>query len=350
MKALFLCAGKGTRMRPISYSVPKHLIPVGNKPVLQRNVEMVLRAGINDIGMVVSPSTKDLYREYLGKKKWGADFHYIEQNDPKGLAHAVQCGRDFVGEEPFLVYLGDNLLGLELNRMINEYRESSTDASILLKSVSNPERFGVAKVEEDNVTGLVEKPEDPPSNLAIVGVYLLNSKIFDAIEEIDFSARGELEITDAIQQLIDWDYRVKFSSFDGWWVDVGRPGDAIKANKVLVQEMSARTDRAVKVNTSLKNPESVIISENAELENCELVGPTVIGDSVISDSKIGPNVSIGDNCNIEDSRISDTIVMKGVKLSGGGVTKSLIGEEVELNLPSGDFEIRIGNQGTIKLR
>lgn len=347
MKALFLCAGRGTRMRPISYSLPKHLIPVGNKPVLQRNVEMVVEAGIKDIGMVVSPSTEDHYRRFLGGEKWGANFEYIQQKNPKGLAHAVNCGRNFVGEEPFVVYLGDNLLQWELDEMLKNYRNSKAVASVLLQSVENPERFGVAEIEKGRVEGLVEKPENPPSDMAIVGVYLFDSGVFDAIEKIEPSDRGELEITDAIGELIDRGEEVSFSSFEGWWVDVGRPEDALEANRLVIEDMEdhlgCSEDRL-----KIENKENVKISGQADTRDCEVIGPAVIGSrSSISNCRIGPNVSVGKDCELRDVEVSNSIIMDGVELSGGKLQDSLLGNETRLELPDSSFRIYLGDRGRI---
>lgn len=347
MKGVFLCAGKGTRMRPVSYSTPKHLIPVANKPILQYNIEKVINAGISDVGLVVSPEMKSLYRESLGTSKWGASITYIHQEDPQGLAHAVACAREFVGNEPFLVYLGDNLLHSGLDQMVKNFHEEKPAGSILLAQVDDPERFGVAEIEAGNIVNLVEKPDNPPSNLAIVGAYLFNREIFSAIQKIEPSDRGELEITDAIAQLIDEGKQVVPSELEGWWLDVGRPSDALRANRVLLKEIEGSLEDEVS-NTELTDRSQITVSEDSEVKNSELRGPVHLASGArVENSTLGPNVSLGSRVKLRDAEVEDSIIMEGAEIEKVDLRQSLIGEKVEIKLTGDRIETIVGDGAKI---
>ncbi len=347
MKGVFLCAGKGTRMRPISYSVPKHLIPLANKRILQYNVEKVIDAGIDEIGLVVSPEMENAYREVLGTSKWGASISYIHQENPQGLAHAVACARDFVGDEPFLVYLGDNLLESGLEEMVSDFRTDNSLASILLASVEDPERFGVAEIENGEITNLVEKPDHPPSNLAIVGSYLFEKEIFEAIENIEPSDRGELEITDAIAELISKGGKVTPSRIEGWWLDVGRPADAIEANRVLLEDADLELEGDPR-NSELKNRSKLGIPKNSRIEDSLIEGPARLGEEVeVINSTIGPNVSIGEGVTIKNAEITDTIIMAGSKIENVELSGSLLANDARIELGGSTISAKLGSQAEI---
>jgi len=347
LKGVFLCAGKGTRMRPISYSVPKHLIPLANKRILQYNVEKVIDAGIDEIGLVVSPEMENAYREVLGTSKWGASISYIHQEDPQGLAHAVACARDFVGDEPFLVYLGDNLLESGLEEMVSDFRTDKSLASILLAHVDDPERFGVAEIENGEITNLVEKPDHPPSNLAIVGSYLFEKEIFEAIEKIEPSDRGELEITDAIAKLISEGGVVTPSRIKGWWLDVGRPADAIEANRVLLEDADLKLE-GKPTNSELRNRSKLGIPKTSRIEDSLIEGPARLGDDVeVINSTIGPNVSIGEGVTIKNADISDTIIMSGSKIEDVDLSDSLLANDARIELDGNPISAKLGSQAEI---
>ncbi len=350
MKGVFLCAGKGTRMRPVSYSTPKHLIPVANKPILQYNIEKVIEAGITEVGLVVSPEMESLYRSQLGDSQWGASITYIHQEDPRGLAHAVDCARDFTENQPFLVYLGDNLLHSGLSEMVDDFRKNEPAGSILLAPVDDPERFGVAEIEDGKIVDLVEKPDQPPSNLAIVGAYLFNQEIFSAIDRIEPSDRGELEITDAIARLIDDGHQVTPSELQGWWLDVGRPSDALKANRVLLEEIEGSIS-GNNENTEFTNRSKVNIPNSNEIDNSKLRGPVTAGEGArIIDSTLGPNVSIGKNVELKDAEIKNSIIMDKAKIEKAKVVRSLIGENAEVILNGNHVETTLGNQAKIEAK
>lgn len=349
MKGVFLCAGKGTRMRPISYSTPKHLIPVANKPILQYNIEKVIEAGIKEVGLVVSPEMESLYREHLGTSKWGASITYIHQENPRGLAHAVDCARDFVGQEPFLVYLGDNLLHSGLTEMVADFQEKRPAGSILLAPVEDPKRFGVADIEDGKIVDLVEKPDDPPSDLAIVGAYLFRSEIFSAIERIEPSDRGELEITDAIARLIAEGKQVTPSELEGWWLDVGRPSDALRANRVLLGEIQSDLSGSIR-GTEITNRKKISVAGSSSVEGSKLEGPIHVGrNAKVVNSSLGPNVSIGEGVELRDVETENSIIMREAKVLEAEIARSIIGAKAEVKLDGKGIETTVGNQAKIRI-
>lgn len=332
MKAIILCAGEGTRMRPLTYTGAKHLIPVANKPVIFYSIEAVAQAGIKELGIVVSPHREEEFQLTVGDgSRWGMKVFYILQHQPKGLAHAVACAREFVGREPFLVYLGDNLLENGVADFVREFERGHANASIVLYEVEDPRSFGVAQLQDGQIVRVIEKPKDPPSNLAIVGVYLFDEKIFDAISEIKPSWRDELEITDAIQRLIDKGYRVTPHLVQGWWKDVGKPDDMLQANRLLLERITPQIEGELDSRSQIKG--RVQLASGAKIINSELRGPLVIGaGAIIEDSFIGPFTAIGPRVTIRHSEIEYSIVMEGSTLEGiGRVDHSLIGRNVQIS-------------------
>ncbi len=312
MKAIILCAGKGTRLRPLTHTTAKHLIPVANKPVLFYSLETIKNAGITDVALIVSPTNEKLFREFIGNgESFGMKIEYVVQEEPKGLAHAVWVAKDFLGDEDFLMYLGDNLIMEDLKPFIDDFKESGVDASILLTPVDDPRRFGVAVVEGSRVIKVVEKPKDPPSNLAIVGGYLFKPVIFEGIKNIKPSWRGELEITDAIEYLIEKGHTVKGHVIYGWWKDTGKPEDLLEANRKILEGMKG-TRILGDVDEKSVVQGSVEIGEGSVVVNSVLRGPIVIGkNSVIKNSYVGPYTSIGDNVTVDSCEIENSIVMDG---------------------------------------
>ncbi len=353
MKAIVLCAGEGTRLRPLTHTSAKHLIPVANRPVILYTLEAIRAAGIDEIGVVVSPNVEEEFKLALGDgSKWGVRISYILQESPKGLAHAVSCAHDFLSDEPFLVYLGDNLLENGVVEIVREFQKSRAGASLLLTAVKDPTSFGVASLERDRIVRLVEKPKVPPSNLAVVGVYLFSSKIFEAISQIKPSGRGELEITDAIQRLIDQGIEVKPHLVKGWWKDVGRPEDMIDANRLILEKIEPAAHSEVGPDSKVTG--RVLIAEDVQIRTSELRGPLVIGPgAVIENSFIGPFTSIGPSVRIMGSEIEHSIVMAGASITGAGrIDHSLIGRNVRIyrgeQLPA-TFHFVIGDNSEVRL-
>ncbi len=311
MKGLILCAGKGTRLRPLTYTTAKHLIPVANKPVILYNLEFMLQAGVREIAIVVSPENEKLFLEVLGDgSKFGMSLTYVIQHEPKGIAHAVYQAKEFLKSDPFLMILGDNLIFENIETIVKDFSASSFDATILVSQVPDPRAYGVAVLENGKVKYLVEKPKQPPSNLAIVGVYLFKPVIFEAIENIKPSWRGELEITDAIQYLVERERNVTAHLISGWWKDTGKPEDLLDANRKILDStketyLLGTTDE----NTIIQG--RVCVGKGSFISNSVIRGPVIIGENArILNSYVGPYTAIGnhvtlDNCEIENSILMD---------------------------------------------
>lgn len=319
-------------MRPLTYTGAKHLIPVANKPVISHIIETIVAAGIRELGIVVSPHREEEFKLTLGDGScWGLKISYILQRQPRGLAHAVSCAQDFIGRESFLVYLGDNLLEHGVTGFVHEFESGHANASIVLVEVEDPRSFGVAQLTDGQIVKVIEKPKDPPSNLAIVGVYLFDHRIFEAIREITPSWRDELEITDAIQRLIEKGCRVTPYLVQGWWKDVGKPDDMLHANRLLLERLTTRLEGEVDTRSQVKG--RVQVAPGAKIFNSELRGPLVIGEgAVIEDSFIGPFTAIGPRVTVCESEIEYSIVMEGSKLEGvGRIDHSLVGRNVHIS-------------------
>lgn len=328
MKGLILSGGRGTRLRPLTYSLPKQLVPVANKPILHFVVEDLARAGIGDIGVIYSPETGDEVMRSLGSgERWGINLTYIHQAEPLGLAHAVKTARGFLGDSSFVMYLGDNLIDSGIQQFVQEFADQRADSIILLKEVVDPTRFGVAVVDaEGRVLRLVEKPQEPPSNLALVGIYLFSPLVHEAIDQIKPSWRGELEITDAIQQLVNDGHRVTAHVLDGWWLDTGKKDDMLEANRVVLDGLIKQEIRG-SVDDLSQITGRVSLGSGAEILNSQVRGPAVIGSGTrVCNSFIGPYTSIGDNCLVENSCIEFSVVMEGSQIQDvAKLDESLIG-------------------------
>jgi len=353
MKAVVLCAGEGTRLRPLTHTSAKHLIPVANRPVIEYTLEAIKRAGIQEIGVVVSPNVEEEFKGALKDgSQWGVKITFIRQERPQGLAHAVSCAREFVGNDPFMVYLGDNLLEQGVSKIVSDFQSNGAGASLLLTRVDDPTSFGVACLEGDRIVKLVEKPQEPPSNLAVVGVYLFSPQIFEAIEGIEPSWRGELEITDAIQRLIDQGVEVKPHLVEGWWKDVGRPEDMIDANRLILEKIEADVQSAVGSDSKLVG--RVAIDQNVVIKNSEIRGPVKIeSGAIIENSFLGPFTSIDHDVRIIDSEIEYSIVMAQASIEGAGrIDHSLIGRNVRIHYrehPPETYHFIIGDNSEVQI-
>ncbi len=328
MKGLILSGGKGTRLRPITHYLSKQLIPVANKPVLFYSLEAMQEAGVKDVGIVIGDTWREIKEIVQDGKKWDLKVTYIHQEAPLGLAHAVMISEDFIGKEPFVMYLGDNILKEGIKRFVREFEEKLPDAQIFVSEVSNPQDFGVVIIKEGKIVKLVEKPKKPKSNLALVGVYIFNHHIFEAVKNLKPSWRGEYEITDAINWLLNNKYRVNYLKVKGWWKDTGKPEDLIEANRIILEDLTREIKGKVK---NSKITGKVNIGENTTIENSHLRGPVIIGKNcIIKDSYIGPFTSINDGCEIIKAEIEDSIIMEGSKIIEieGRIEESIIGKEV----------------------
>jgi len=348
---LILSGGLGTRLRPLTYSQQKQLIPVANKPILFYAIDDLIDANIHDIGIIVGPN-KNLVIETVMSVEWDANIRFIQQETPLGIAHAIKISKDFIGDDSFILYLGDNILKGGVVDQVTDFKNSDCECSIFLMKVDNPEAFGIALLNDNNeVVKLIEKPKKPLSNLAVIGVYLFRSKVFNAVEEIKPSNRNLLEITDAIQWLIDHDYKVKSTLVTKWWKDTGKPEDILEANRLILDDLDS--DQSVKVKGKIRG--RVSIGKGTKLnENSVIKGPAIIGrDCLIKDSYIGPYTSIGNNCKIFNSELEDSVVMDGVMLVNiGNIIDSLIGRDVTMeknsSVPKGNKFI-IGDNSQVRL-
>jgi len=347
MKGLILSGGAGTRLRPITHTSAKQLVPVANKPILFYGIEDMATAGITDIGIIIAPETGDEIREAVGDgSRFGVEITWIPQDEPLGLAHCVLISRDFLGEDEFVMYLGDNMLEQGLSDFVENFRLSREaalaptlggpslqmpSAQILLAEVDNPRAFGVAEIGPDEeVVRLVEKPDEPPSNLALVGIYLFGSSIHDAVAAIEPSPRGELEITDAIQWLIDDGQRVCHEVLRGWWIDTGKKDPLLECNRLVLDTLSRSIEGDLDERSHVDG--RVVLEAGATLVNSTVRGPAVIGaGSCITDSHIGPYSSIAVDCVVTDSEIDNSVVLRRATIVGvPRLTDSLVGRDTEI--------------------
>jgi len=335
MKGLVLAGGSGTRLRPLTYSGAKQLVPIANRPILLYVIDNLVDAGITDIAVILSPETGTEIRSVLGNgSDLGASFTFITQDRPGGLAHAVATARAFLDGSDFVMYLGDNLIGTKIREPVTAFRERrELGAWVMLKEVSNPSAFGVAEVDESGqVVRLVEKPKEPRSNLALVGIYMFRASIFDAIAQIKPSARGELEITDAIAKLIELGGRVHFSHVDSWWLDTGKKDDILLANDTVLDDW---LEGAIvgEVDSASSIAGRVRIEKGARVERSVIRGPVVIGaGATISDSKIGPFTSVGEGVRISHSTVEHSVILRDSEISNiPRLEDSLIGKRVRVH-------------------
>ncbi len=353
LKGLILSGGAGTRLRPITHTSAKQLVPVANKPVLFYGIEALVAAGVSEIGIVIAPETGEEIRAAVGDgAALGARVTYIPQAEPLGLAHAVLTAEDFLGPDPFVMYLGDNLLRDGITGLVEAFRSNGPDALILLTQVLDPEHYGVAELDGERIVRLVEKPVDPPSDLALVGVYMFTSKVFEAARAIEPSPRGELEITDTIQHLIDTGHTVEQHRVRGWWKDTGQLADMLEANRLVLEDIAPRIDGEL-VDSKVEG--RVVVEAGARVSGSQVRGPAVIAaGSTISDSYIGPYTAIDRDCEVTRSEVEHSILLAGASVRDlpSRMEASLLGRDVRIGRADGPpktLQMLVGDRSELTL-
>lgn len=354
MKGLILSGGKGTRLRPLTYTSAKQLVPVANKPVLFYAIEALAAAGIREVGIVVGDTQAEIRAAVGDGSTWNVNVTYIEQDAPRGLAHAVLISEAFIAGEPFVVYLGDNLLNKGISGFVEEFVREAPAAQILLARVADPQMFGVAELENGRVVRLIEKPKEPRSDLALVGVYMFSPAVFDSVKVIRPSFRNELEITDAIQNLIDRGLEVRPHIVDGWWKDTGKLDDMLEANRLILDTIARRIEGSVDAESRVEG--KVIIEAGAVIERSVVRGPAIIGARArIINAYIGPFTSIMNDVEIRDSEVEHSIILEGSTISNlvSRVEDSLIGKNVRIyRLPvkPSAYRFMLGDNSEVGIR
>jgi glucose-1-phosphate thymidylyltransferase len=353
LKALIASGGRGTRLRPITHTQNKHLIPIANKPILYYAIEAAVDAGIKEIGIVHNADSREV-PEYVGDgSKWGVNISYIPQDQPGGLAQVIQLAEDFVRKENFIFYLGDNMVVGGLKRFIEDFEKQQCNCLLTLAKVKDPERFGVPEFQGGRIVGVEEKPKSPKSRYAVAGIYVYDFHIFEAVKSLKPSSRGELEISDAHQHLIDKGYKVGYTEITGWWKDTGKPVDLLEANRLVLDNATARNDGEVDQLSDVAG--KVVIEAGAKIINSKVRGPAIIGkDAVIENSYIGPFTSIGDRTQVKDSEVEYSIILRDCKIVSVGIRieGSIFGNDVEIVEANGKPRVHrfmIGDQSRIEI-
>ena len=349
MKGIILHGGHGTRLRPLTHTGPKQLLPIANKPMSQYCIESIKDTGINEIGIVIGGIGANKVKEYYGDgKEFGVKITYISQEYPKGIAHAIQLCKNFVNEEKFLVFLGDNIIQKRIDKIAEEFENSNADASILLCEVDNPSRFGIADLKDGKIIKIMEKPKDPPTNLAVTGIYFLTPKIFEIIKRLKPSWRNELEITDALQMLLEEGNKITYDTITDYWKDTGTPEDILNANKEILKNLKSSFEGQKENNVMIEG--NVIVGKNTIIKNnCRIIGPTIIGKNCIieENSFLGPNTSIGNNTKISKSNIQDSIIMENCEIiSDIKIKNSIISSNSKINQANNESKVLLLGEGT----
>jgi glucose-1-phosphate thymidylyltransferase len=352
MKALVLSGGKGTRLRPLTFTCAKQLIPVANKPILGYVLDQVASTSIKKVGVITAPETGQFVKDYVGDgSNWNLSVNYISQ-EPLGLAHAVKTARRFLGQDSFVMCLGDNVTGQGLTKFVRKFKSEQLDALIILKEVENPSDFGIAKLDEKgNITKLVEKPKTPMGNLAIIGTYLFSSKVHQAIEKIKPSLRGELEITDAIQEMINMGFKVQAEILKSWWLDTGKKDDILSANAKILDVYIERDLKGTMTNSTIDG--RVKVEPGARIASSTIRGPCVIGkNTVIENSFIGPYTSVGDWSQIINSHLEYCVIQENVTIKDvERLEDSLIGKNAKVtrNQRNRTIKLHVGEYSEVEV-
>lgn len=353
MKALITSGGKGTRLRPITHTENKHLIPIANKPILHYAIEAVAEAGIREIGIVVNADNGAVQQAIGDGKRWGVSITYIPQEAPLGLAHVVKISEDFIKNDPFIFYLGDNMVIGGVKRFIDRFHEQKCNCHLTLAEVKEPSHFGVPEISGDRIIGVEEKPAKPKSRFAVAGIYIYDSSIFEAVNSIKPSGRGELEISDAHQYLLDHNYKVTYSEITGWWKDTGKPYDLLEANRLVLENLPPTIQGEVDEKSNLAG--KITLGKGARIINSNIRGPVIVGDNtVVQDSYVGPFTSIYHDCHIQRSEIEFSIIMDHCKINNVGIRieSSILGSEVEVTEAKDKpktYRFIIGAQGYLEI-
>ena len=356
MKGIILHGGHGTRLRPLTHTGPKQLLPIANKPMSQYALEDFRNAGITDIGIIIGDVYPEKVKEYYGNgENFGVKITYIYQDKPRGISHAIKLCKDFVGNDKFIVYLGDNILRKGLVDYKNKFESSSTDALILLCKVNDPSRFGIAEIDSNSssIKKIIEKPSEPKSDLAVIGVYFLTPKIFGIIDKLKPSARGELEITEALQLLMDENNSIQYETVTGWWKDTGTPEDILHANQLVLDSIGKENQFVIDKDAEIKD--NVVIGKNTEISSDSCVnGPVIIGTNckIGSNVTLGPNVSVGDNSVLENCKVENSILMENCKITASvHLSNSIIanGSQIETNTHQSIHQLLLGERSQLKI-
>ncbi len=351
MKGIILHGGHGTRLRPLTHTGPKQLLPIANKPMSQYCLEALKEAGITDIAIIVGGLGATKVQEYYGSgERFGVKISYIQQDQPRGISHAVRLCKDFVGDQKFVVILGDNIIKEHISEYARNFQQSDADASILLCEVSNPTAFGIAEVKDGQIIKIMEKPENPRSNLAVTGIYFLTPTIFDIIDRLKPSWRNELEITDALQMILDEKYKITYYMVTDYWKDTGTPNDILHANKVILESIEPYFHGIKELNVTITG--KVMVGENTIIKsNSKIIGPVIIGKNCVihPETRIGPNTSIGDNSKISKCDIENSIIMPNCNIETNiKIRDSIIAfnSEIISNPKNNDNKIFLLGEGT----
>jgi len=357
MKGIILHGGHGTRLRPLTHTGPKQLLPIANKPMSQYALEDLKNVGINNIAIVLGGAFPEKVKQYYDDgKKFGVNITYVYQEKPKGISHAIRLCKEFVGNDKFIVYLGDNVLRKGIANFTKKFSSSNLDAMILLCKVDDPSKFGVAYIDKEDsskIKNIIEKPKNPTSDLAVIGVYFLTPKIFGIIDNLKPSSRGELEVTDALQLLMDKGNTIAYDTVTGWWKDTGTPEDIIHANRLVLDSIGTENQFLIEKDISTKG--NIIVGSDAEIsQDSSITGPVIIGKNCkIGDGvKLGPYVSVGDNCTLRNCNIENSIIMQNCKIDARvNLSSSIISNssQIEGSTISKKSQFLLGERTHLKL-
>jgi len=354
LKGIILHGGHGTRLRPLTHTGPKQLLPIANKPMSQYALEDLKKAGITDIAIVIGDSYPEKVKDYYGNgSKFGVNITYVYQDEPKGIAHAIRLCKNFIKDCKFIVYLGDNVLRKDLVDYTKKFQSSKSDAMILLCKVDDPQRFGIAELDGDKIKKIIEKPKESFSDLAVIGIYFLTSKIFEIIDKLKPSWRGEFEITEALQLLMDTGHTITYDAVTGWWKDTGTPEDIIHANKLILNSIGTENQFLIDPDANIKD--QIIIGKNTTIsKNSIIKGPIIIGKNckIESSARLGPHVSIGNNSRISQCNIQDSIIMEDCNINAKiNLSNSIIAHDSQIDehsIPK-QYQFILGERSQLKV-